>query len=198
MQLLLLSGFLGAGKTTLLLEIAGKLMVDYNKIAIIENEMGEIGIDNKYLQVKGLSVQELFGGCVCCVLSANLVSTLKKLDEALHPEVVIIEPSGVARPRDIIDTINRYMPAIKNISVATLVDAVRYRILLEMMSPLLTDQIQAADIVVINKIDQVGDQTIDFIRSSVTQLNPGASIKAISAEEKTNLDDLLEQIRWEL
>jgi G3E family GTPase len=198
MKLLLLSGFLGTGKTTLLLEIAGKLTVDFKKIAIIENEMGEIGIDNKYLQLKGLEVQELFGGCVCCVLSVNLVSTLKRLDETLHPEVVILEPSGVARPKDIIDTLNRYMPAIKNISVATLVDAVRYRMLLEMMRPLVTAQIQAADIVVINKIDQVDDETIDYIRSSVARLNPKASINAVSAEEKTNLDAVLEQVRWEL
>ena len=198
MKLLLLSGFLGTGKTTLLLEIAGKLTVDFKKIAIIENEMGEIGIDNKYLQLKGLEVQELFGGCVCCVLSVNLVSTLKRLDETLQPEVVIIEPSGVARPGDIIDTINRYMPAIKIISVATLVDAVRYRMLFEMMRPLVTAQIQAADIVVINKIDQVDDETIDYIRSSAARLNPKASIKAVSAEEKTNLDTVLEQIRWKL
>ena len=85
MKLLIIAGFLGSGRTTLLLEVARRLVAVPQKIAIIENEVGEIGIDGKYLHQKGLQVQELFGGCVCCTLSADLVSTLEKIEKLYQP-----------------------------------------------------------------------------------------------------------------
>ena len=84
MKLLLISGFLGSGKTTLMLAIIRKLMIKIQRLSIIENEIGELGIDGEYLQLEGLEVQELFGGCICCTLSVDLVSTLKKLIQSFH------------------------------------------------------------------------------------------------------------------
>ena len=107
MRLLLISGFLGSGKTTLLLEIARRLAAGSQKIAIIENEVGEVGIDGQYLRREGLEVQEMFGGCVCCTLSVDLVTTLKKLDRLVRPETVILEATGIARPGDIVPTVRQ-------------------------------------------------------------------------------------------
>ena len=76
MRLVLVAGFLGSGKTTLLEHIARQLTAAGRKIAIIENEAGEIGIDGNYLRQNGLEVQELYGGCICCTLSVDLVVTL--------------------------------------------------------------------------------------------------------------------------
>lgn len=78
MELIIISGFLGSGKTTLLLGMARSLVEASIRVAIIENEVGEIGIDGQYLRQEGLEVQELFGGCICCTLSAGLVPTLRK------------------------------------------------------------------------------------------------------------------------
>ncbi|MBC2716146.1 MAG: GTP-binding protein [Desulfobacteraceae bacterium] len=194
MKLLFITGFLGSGKTTLLLEIVKSLKGASKRIAIIENEVGQIGIDGKYLKQEGLEVQELFGGCICCALSVNLVITLKKLDQLFHPELTIIEPSGIARAGDIVDTINREIPDIAGIQVVTVVDASRYKALLEVMSPLLTSQIQAAQIVAINKTDKVDNKNINFIVESVGQLNSQAKITAISAEEKVNLEAVLKDL----
>lgn len=196
MRLLLISGFLGSGKTTLLLEIARRLSTDSReKVAIIENEMGEIGIDGPYLRREGLEVQEIFGGCVCCTLSVDLVTTLRKLEESFRPGRVLLEATGVARPGDIVPTVRRYAPMVEKIQVLSLVDAPRYEMLLEVMNPLVTAQIGAADVVAVNKIDAVGEGVLERIRQSVKGLNGTAAVLAVSAERKVNLEALMEALR---
>jgi G3E family GTPase len=195
-RLLLISGFLGSGKTTLLLEIARRLSTDSReKVAIIENEMGEIGIDGPYLRREGLEVQEIFGGCVCCTLSVDLVTTLRKLEESFRPGRVLLEATGVARPGDIVPTVRRYAPMVEKIQVLSLVDAPRYEMLLEVMNPLVTAQIGAADVVAVNKIDAVGEGVLERIRQSVKGLNGTAAVLAVSAERKVNLEALMEALR---
>lgn len=195
MRLLLISGFLGSGKTTLLLQIARRLSADSRKIAIIENEVGQVGIDGQYLRREGLEVQELFGGCVCCTLSVDLVTTLKKLDRLVQPDRVILEATGVARPGDIVPTVRRYASMVDEIQVLLLVDAPRYEMLLEVMNPLVTAQVGAADLVVINKIDEIDEPGIDRITKSVQGLNGKARVVAISAEKQINLETLMGELR---
>jgi G3E family GTPase len=198
MKLLIIAGFLGSGKTTLLLEVARRLVAVPQKIAIIENEVGEIGIDGKYLHQEGLQVQELFGGCICCTLSVDLVSTLEKVEKLFQPAVTIIEPTGLASPGDIVPTVRDYVAMVTAIRVLVLVDAIRHQMLSEMLSPLLAAQIQAADIAVINKIDEVNGANVDLIRKNVTQLNPQARVAAVSLEKKINLEPLLSDLDREL
>jgi G3E family GTPase len=196
LRLLLLSGFLGSGKTTLLLEIARRLAAGSEKIAIIENEVGEVGIDGQYLRREGLEVQEMFGGCICCTLSVDLITTLKKLEQSFKPERVILEATGIARPGDIVPTVRQYASLlVDQIQVLVLVDGPRYEMLLEVMNPLVTAQIGAADVVVINKIDEMDEAGIEGIRESVKELNDKARVVAISAEQQTNLEDLMGAIR---
>ena len=191
MRLLLISGFLGSGKTTLLLEIARRWAGGSEKIAIIENEVGEVGIDGQYLRKEGLEVQEMFGGCICCTLSVDLITTLKKLDQSFGPERVILEATGVARPGDIVPTVRRYASIVDEIQVLVLVDGPRYEMLLEVMNPLVTAQIGAADVVAINKIDEMDEAGIDHIRRSVKDLNEKTRVVAVSAEHWINLEDLM-------
>jgi G3E family GTPase len=198
MKLLIIAGFLGSGKTTLLLEVARRMTAASQKIAIIENEVGEIGIDGKYLRQEGLQVQELFGGCICCTLSVDLVSTLQKVEQLFQPVLTIIEPTGLASPGDVVTTVRSYAPMVTDILVLVLLDATRYEMLYEMLTPLLTAQIQSADIVVINKIDVVDGANIDLISKNVNQLNPQARVVAISAEKRINLEPLLGELLREL
>ncbi len=191
MKLLLISGFLGSGKTTLLLQIARRLAAASQKVAIIENEVGEIGIDGQYLRREGLEVQEMFGGCVCCTLAVDLVTTLRKLEESVQPDRVILEATGVARPGDIVPTVRQYASMVDEIQVLVLVDGPRYEMLLEVMNPLVTAQIGAADVVAINKIDEMDEAGVDRIRRSVKDLNEKTRVVAISAEQQINLEDLM-------
>jgi G3E family GTPase len=198
MKLLIIAGFLGSGKTTLLLEVARRLTAASQKIAIIENEVGEIGIDGKYLRQEGLQVQELFGGCICCTLSVDLISTLEKVEQLYQPGLTIIEPTGLASPGDVVTTVRSYAPMVTDIMVLVLLDAARYELLYEMLTPLLTAQIQSADIVAINKIDAVEGANIDLISKNVNQLNPQARVVAISAEKRINLEPLVMELVREL
>lgn len=195
MKLLIISGFLGSGKTTLLLEIARRLAADSERVAIIENEVGEVGIDGAYLRREGLEVQEMFGGCVCCTLAVDLVTTLKKLVPLYKPDRVLLEASGVARPGDIVPTLRRYASVVQDIQVLVLVDATRYEMLLEVLQPLVTAQIRAADIVAVNKVDEIDGEALDRIKESVEGLNGTALVLAISAEQRINLEGLMSAVR---
>jgi G3E family GTPase len=190
-KLLLISGFLGSGKTTLLLEIARSLVEASEKVAIIENEVGEVGIDGQYLRRQGLEVQEIFGGCVCCTLSVDLVTTLKKLEQSVKPERVLLEATGVARPGDIVPNVRRYASMVNEIRVLSLVDAPRFEMLLDVMNPLVTAQIGAADIVAVNKIDEMDEAGIDRVSRRIKELNEEARVLAVSAEHRINLENLM-------
>jgi len=195
MKLLIIAGFLGSGKTTLMLQIVRHLSTEQGKIAIIENEIGEIGVDGDYLELEGLTVQELFGGCICCTLSAGLLETLDELKRLYGPDLVILESTGVGRPGDIIENVRKYRPEVRKIQVITLVDADRFEMLMEIMSPLVTGQIKAADVVAVNKIDKVTAPELNRIMESVSALNPNATLAAISAEQKQNIDTVLDGLQ---
>ena len=194
MKLLIIAGFLGSGKTTLLLEIVKPLSAAWQKIAIIENEIGEIGVDGEYLNLEGLQVQELFGGCICCTLSVGLLETLEDLERLYQPDLVILETTGVARPGDIVDNVRKYKPAIQEIQVISLVDAGRYEMLLEVMEPLVTSQIAAADIVAVNKIDKVTGRALNEIMESVANLNSHATITPVSADRGIGLKTIMDAL----
>ena len=195
MKLLIIAGFLGSGKTTLLLQVAKHLAAASQRIAIIENEMGEVGVDGEYLTLEGLHVQELLGGCICCTLAAGLLGTLEKVERLFQPDLVILEATGSARPSDITQNLRDYRADVGAIQIITLVDPSRHEMLMEVMTPLVTAQIQAADIVAVNKIDQVERETVQRTIRSARALNSRASILAISAEDRTQLDTLMADFR---
>ncbi len=195
MKLLIIAGFLGSGKTTLLLHIAKRLAAVSQRIAIIENEMGEVGVDGDYLTLEGLHVQQLLGGCICCTLAASLVGTLEKVERLFQPSLVILEATGSARPADITQNLRQYRANVGAIQVVTLVDASRHEMLMEVMTPLVTAQIQAADIVAVNKIDQVERETVERTIGSARALNSRARIVAISAEGGKQLNALMADLR---
>lgn len=193
LRLLVLSGFLGAGKTTLLLAMVGRLRARPLRIVIIENEVGEVGIDGQYLQREGLQVQELYAGCVCCTLAADLVVTLGKVRDAFSPDLVMVEATGIALPGDIVRTVRRWTD-VGDVRVLTVVDAPRYDMLREAVGPLVTAQIEAADVVAVNKIDEVDPTTVDRVVSEVASLNPRAQVVPVSANKDLHLDLLLEAL----
>lgn len=196
MEVLIIAGFLGSGKTTLLIRIARGLSSASRRIAIIENEIGEVGVDGEYLELEGLKVQELFGGCVCCTLSSGLIEALQKLGRHYSPDLVILEATGVADPGDVVATVRSFGEGVDGITVITLVDAARYSILMEMMTPLLTSQILAADIVAVSKIDMVEPETAEQVLREVGVLNPRAHVAAVSLKEHTDLGAVMDRLRW--
>jgi hypothetical protein len=108
MHVLLLSGFLGSGKTTLILPLSKVVVQSGYRVAIIINEIGEIGIDNQVMRHLDLNVWELVAGCICCTLSGDLIATLQKLDLDHAPDLVIVEASGTADPKSILGALRYY------------------------------------------------------------------------------------------
>src|SRR5450756_1612587 len=108
MRLILVAGFLGSGKTSLILELARRLVAASHRVAVIENEIGDVGIDGRYIADHGILVRELFGGCVCCSLSVGLVDMPKLFRRSRDPDYVLLEPTGIAQPSDLVATVRQY------------------------------------------------------------------------------------------
>ena len=148
-KVLLVSGFLGSGKTTLIKSLAEYFSANNVKSALIINEIGEIGIDNKYMKRLGYNLWELFGGCICCTLASGLVDTMEQLKE-YEPEVVMIEPSG--------GRITRYHRCVVDMDIERkdivnffLLDTTRLEMFMAVLQPFVQSSINEADVVLINK-----------------------------------------------
>ena len=196
MRLVIISGFLGSGKTTFLLGLIRRLLPEGGALdlVILENEVGEIGIDGAYLEREGLRVKELFSGCVCCQLAGDLVVSLRDIKSTLDPDCVFLEASGLARVRSILDTLDRYCGDLGPVLVVSLADAERNDLYLEEPMPFVANQLENADLVVINKTDTTGSDTVRALAHRLREMNPRAEIVGISALEGTGLDPVAERV----
>ena len=177
MRLLLVTGFLGSGKTTLILSLARAAQAAGSRSAIIVNEIGEIGIDNQLMRQLDLDVWELFNGCICCTLTADLVTTLQKLDADYAPDLVVVEPSGAADPKNLLRALPFYRGRpLASIRWVTVLDPLRLPMLLEVLEPLITAGIQQADFLVISKTDIATSEEIAEASAAARCINPDAPL----------------------
>lgn len=178
MKLLILGGFLGTGKTSVLMPVARQIVEaagggDKTRVAIIENEIGQVGIDTAFTEGAGFTTSELFNGCVCCTLAASLMESLCELEKKVDPEWVILETTGLARPHDIAESVKRYYDEEMNTAVCITVDVNRWARIKKVVGELLFEQVQNADYVFLNKIDLADRETIDAVKAEVTGLTKG-------------------------
>lgn len=179
MRLIVLTGFLGSGKTTAMLALARELHAGGAKVALLVNEIGEIGIDGALLRRLGANVWELAGGCVCCTLTAELTETLDEIRRSFAPDFMLLEPSGASQP----ETIGRALHAGAGIRDGAdfdlavggwlaLVDPLRLEELVAVLEPLMSAHIQCADAVLIPKADLATASQIDSAVRWVHGLRP--------------------------
>lgn len=143
MRLLLFAGFLGSGKTTLILSLAKRAAEAGLRISVIVNEVGEVGIDGEVLRMGDLQVKELTSGCICCQIGADLVTTLRELEQQFRPQLVIVEASGIATPAGVFEALHRYpVESVTDLSTLTVVDPTRLEALLEVLTPLIESQMR--------------------------------------------------------
>ena len=154
MHILLFGGFLGSGKTTTLLQIA-RYITEHKKetVALIENEIGEAGIDDKLLADSGLQVRPLFGGCVCCQITSDLITAVREINETIKPDWLMIEMTGLAIPGNIAKLIHEYCNFYTGFKTITIVDMSRWYELKEILGPLVTGQVEKTDFIIVNKAD---------------------------------------------
>ena len=184
MKILILSGFLGSGKTSALLPLARYIVgrsrsEKEHKVMILENEVGEIGVDDAFLRSGGLKVDTLFSGCACCSMSGELVASVQRIRSELDPDWLILETTGLAYPKNIQKTLHDVCRLDSRICV--LVDAARWKRLHRAMAQLLEDQITGADAVLVNKCDLVDAIALDEIEADIRGFERSAAIARISA-----------------
>lgn len=188
MNIVIFSGFLGSGKTSAILSMARYISEKQEVsvrggLVIVENEIGEIGIDNKILKHGGYQVKELFAGCICCTLSADLTTMLNELEDEYHPGWVIIECTGLAYPSKIIETLQRYGKGIESIRTVAVVDAERWEELMTVTPVLTTTQIQEGNFLLVNKIDRIEEVALSKVEAEVRKVNGSAKLYKLSALE---------------
>ena len=185
MKVLIFGGFLGSGKTSLILQLAKYLVAHSDRttgktpLVIIENEIGDIGIDDKAISAGGYEVKGLFSGCICCTLVSDLTVCIKDVTEKLQPEWVIIEATGLAYPQNISETILKYTDF--PVSVTIVADAQRWEDLNEVLEPLITGQVKNAANVLFNKIDLSSDEMIKTAIDGIMKINPNGRLFKVCA-----------------
>ena len=194
MDLLLISGFLGSGKTTVVLSTIDEITKrKHKKVVVIVNDFGKIGIDGKVMEKYGLKVREMPSGCICCTLGSDLLTTLRDVAEAFKPDLVVIEPTGVADPEAIHSTLKLYVgPPIESTKIVIIVDAERYEVISKALERPLKNQLKAAQIIILNKMDRVKPEVLSDIEARIRALGIKALIIPASATEGTNLDQVVE------
>ena len=170
------SGFLGAGKTTLIKKLIAEAYAG-EKLVLIENEFGEIGIDGGFLQDAGIKVNELNSGCICCSLVGDFSNALKKVYDEYRPDRILIEPSGVGKLSDVIRAVeNANLPDCKINSYTAVVDAAKCKSYMKNFGEFFNDQIDSAACIVFSHADVAGSDKLAAAVELVRKRNPAATV----------------------
>ena len=182
------SGFLGAGKTTLIKKLIAEAYAG-QKLVLIENEFGEIGIDGAFLQDAGIEITEMNSGCICCSLVGDFSKALKKVLDEFHPDRILIEPSGVGKLSDV----KRAVSGVVNDEVViescvAVVDAKKARVYRKNFGEFYENQIQAANCVVLSRSQDVSEEKLNEVLAMVRELNAEATVVAAPWDHLTGAD----------
>ena len=177
----IISGFLGAGKTTFI-----KLLIENvfagEKLVLIENEFGEIGIDGGFLKDAGIEITEMNSGCICCTLVGDFSKALRKVIEEYHPDRVLIEPSGVGKLSDVSKAIE-HVKKEADIEIEgriTIVDGKKAKMYLKNFGEFFKDQVAYANTIVVSRTQMMEDHSIEECVKMLREENKEASIISTS------------------
>ncbi|MDP4133022.1 MAG: GTP-binding protein [Bacillota bacterium] len=203
------SGFLGAGKTTLIKKLIKEAYKD-EKLVLIENEFGEIGIDGGFLKEAGIEITEMNSGCICCSLVGDFGEALKKVLKEFAPDRILIEPSGVGKLSDVIRAVqNTGSKELVLNSFTTVVDVSKCKIYMKNFGEFFNDQLSHAGCIILSHSQKTSDEKISECVSLIRKQNEDAIIvstpwselsgeKLLSAMERKNtLDEALKKLNDE-
>lgn len=171
------SGFLGAGKTTLIKKLIQECFAG-ERIVLIENEFGEIGIDGGFMREAGIQVNELNSGCICCSLVGDFREALKKVVETYHPDRILIEPSGVGKLSDVtraVEGVAETLPVILN-SFVTVADVNKVKMYMKNFGEFYDDQVSHASCIILSRTGNASEKKIADAVALLTEKNPTATI----------------------
>ena len=171
----IISGFLGAGKTTLIKKLIAEAF-EGEKLVLIENEFGEIGIDGGFLKEAGIQITEMNSGCICCSLVGDFGEALKEVLTKYSPDRVIIEPSGVGKLSDVVKAVKNIGDEVQINSTATVVDASKCKMYMKNYGEFYNNQIEYAGTVILSRTQNVSADKMDACLKMIREKNEEASI----------------------
>jgi len=202
------SGFLGAGKTTLIKKLL-KESLSGEKVVLIENEFGEIGIDGGFLKEAGIEITEMNSGCICCSLVGDFGIALNKVLDQFHPDRILIEPSGVGKLSDVIKAVDKVADAHEDAEMGafvTVVDAKKCKMYMKNFGEFFNDQIEYATTILLSRTQDISEEKLAEVCAMVTEHNSkarivttpwddltGAQILAVMQQQKSLADEMMEE-----
>jgi len=181
------SGFLGAGKTTLIKKLLDGGF-ENEKLVLIENEFGEIGIDGAFLKESGINITEMNSGCICCSLVGDFGEALKKVLKEYTPDRILIEPSGVGKLSDVIKAVESINDASVVINSATaVVDAKKCKMYMKNFGEFFNNQIENAKCIVLSHTDGLTEEKLHECMHLLKDKNPDAVIVSTPWDKLTAL-----------
>ena len=170
------SGFLGAGKTTLIKKMIAESYKG-QKLVLIENEFGEIGIDGGFLQDSGINITEMNSGCICCSLVGDFGKALKKVIAEYHPDRILIEPSGVGKLSDVIAAVSKVTNDEVTLGYTVAVaDAGKVKVYMKNFGEFYNNQIETASTIILSRTDSIPQSKLDVAVAMLREHNSVATI----------------------
>lgn len=173
----IISGFLGAGKTTFIKELISKVYSG-EKMVLIENEFGEIGVDSRFMQDAGIEVTEMNSGCICCTLVGDFARALKQVVDTYHPDRIIIEPSGVGKLSDVAKAVSDMQKEaqIEVDSLITVVDGKKAKMYMKNFGEFFDNQIEYANTIVLSRTQMMDEAKLKECIELLREKNEEAAI----------------------
>ena len=181
------SGFLGAGKTTLIKKLL-KEALSGEKVVLIENEFGEIGIDGGFMKEAGIQVTEMNSGCICCSLVGDFGKALKQVIDQYHPDRILIEPSGVGKLSDVIravEGVEKDIPEARMGSFVTVADAMKCRMYVKNFGEFFLNQIEYAGTILLSRTQKMSQEKLQAAIDLLREHNDKARIITTPWDELT-------------
>ena len=180
----IISGFLGAGKTTFIRQLIEQVF-EGEKLVLIENEFGEIGIDGGFLKDAGIEVTEMNSGCICCTLVGDFSKALKKVIEEYQPDRVIIEPSGVGKLSDVARAVEdvKEDADIEITGRITVVDGKKAKMYMKNFGEFFEDQVEHASVIVVSRTQMMSGEKVEECVHMLREKNKEAAIISTPWEE---------------
>lgn len=176
-QIDIVSGFLGAGKTTLIKKLL-KEALNGQKVVLIENEFGEIGVDGGFLKEAGIEIKEMNSGCICCSLVGDFGTSLKEVMDTYAPERILIEPSGVGKLSDVmkaVQNVDMGKDVVLNSAVAV-VDASKCKMYIKNFGEFFINQIAHAGTIILSRTQNISEEKLDKAIEMIREHNAKATI----------------------
>jgi G3E family GTPase len=188
MYVYIIGGFLGSGKTTLLMKLASMYSKKGVRVAILVNESGEIGVDGATLKAEGYDAVELPDGCICCSLSGTLQTALRNIKKDIYPDIIIIEPTGLALPHKVKELVHISMIDPDEMYIIGIADIQRFDDLIKRKEEFFKRQMHGADFILINKSDIATKEKMDAAINWLSGEYPNKPIIPVSSKTGENMD----------